>query len=216
MGQSASTSSKEAAPVTATVFGALLVQRARKRLAAQAAQRHDPSVQPAEQVGVWTGAEWAESLGLAQIVAAALKLPRPPEQHAYVKGLRKEDCERLLREAKLEGLVDAVWTGVCSLQSQDASTGAALNDKFATEASHEMAYGGLEMFYGGIEGLIGPPMMLGGSLRLSMKAEHCEQDDSKAPFETSNGAKGATSINEWEFVNEPRLPRDKVEERVTR
>eukprot|EP00966_Prymnesium_polylepis_P284316 6568088-Prymnesium_polylepis.2 len=137
----------------ATVFGAKLVQRARKRLAEHAAKREDPSQAPPEAAGVWTAAEWSESLGLTQVVAAALKLPSPPEQHAYVKGLTKDHLKELLREAQLEGLLDAVWQGVCSLHSQDASTGAALNDKFATEASYEMAYGGLEMFYGGIEGL---------------------------------------------------------------
>ena len=30
-----------------------------------------------------------------------------------------------------------------------STAGAALNDKFATEANFEMAYGGLELFYGG-------------------------------------------------------------------
>ena len=47
-------------------------------------------------------------------------------------------------------------------------------------------------------------MMLGGSIRLLMKSEHCERKDSKTPFNASNGAKGASAKNEWEFVNEPR------------
>jgi NLR family CARD domain-containing protein 3 len=46
--------------------------------------------------------------------------------------------------------------------------------------------------------------MLHGSLRASMKAEHCEREDSTEPFDTTNGAKGATSVKEWEFVNEPK------------
>ena len=42
---------------------------------------------------------------------------------------------------------------------------ASLNDKFSTEATFEMAYGGLDLFFGGIEGLLGPPIMREGRCR---------------------------------------------------
>ena len=55
----------------------------------------------------------------------------------------------------------------------------------------------------GLEGLIGSPMMIDGSLLNTMKAEHCDQADAMEPFNTSNGIEGVTSKMEWEFVVQP-------------
>ena len=55
----------------------------------------------------------------------------------------------------------------------------------------------------GLEGIIGGPLMVEGSLLKAMEAEHCGKEDSKQPFDTSNGIKGVTSATEWEFVVEP-------------
>jgi hypothetical protein len=132
--------------------------RLAKRLAEMAESRSDPAPHEGaeDEAGVWTAMEWVESLMLHTVVAGALSLPRPVQQYEYVKNLEEAEVRRLMSEAKLEGLADAVWEGVCSLQSQGAATGAALNDKFASESTFEMAYGGLELFYGGIEGLSAP------------------------------------------------------------
>ena len=67
----------------------------------------------------------------------------------------------------------------------------------------EMGFGGLEQFYAGLEGLIGAPKMLDGSLLKAMEAEHCQRPDHDKPFSTSNGIEGATSALEWEFVVAP-------------
>ena len=45
--------------------------------------------------------------------------------------------------------------------------------------------------------------MADGSLLKAMEAEHCSRNDSKQPFDTSNGMKGVTSAAEWEFVIKP-------------
>ena len=65
-----------------------------------------------------------------------------------------------------------------------------------------MSYGGLEVFYQGLEGLIGPPILIRGSLMASMKRDHTEMPDAKVKFTTSNGCT-STSVVEWEFVVEP-------------
>ena len=75
--------------------------------------------------------------------------------------------------------------------------------KFETEGSYQMAFGSLSTFFGGLEGLIGPPKMIEGSLRQAMRFDHCRSNDSAVPFKTSNGMEGVTSEKEWEFVTTP-------------
>ena len=38
-----------------------------------------------------------------------------------------------------------------------------------------MTFGTLDTFYGGLDGLIGPPRLVGGSIRESMAQEHTGQ-----------------------------------------
>ena len=124
-------------------------------------QRQDVSAAAkaaAERAGssTWTAGKWVASLGLHDIIAAALCPADIDEQYEWVCKLDRADVVRLLTEARLEGLVEAVVGGMEGLSSQAAATGADLNAKFATEAKFEMKYGSLSLFYGGLESLIGP------------------------------------------------------------
>jgi hypothetical protein len=65
------------------------------------------------------------------------------------------------------------------------------------------AFGGLQTFHDGLEGLIGPPVLLNGSVRDAMAHEHVSSPDSHASFSTSNGIEGATPATEWAFVVQP-------------
>ena len=65
----------------------------------------------------------------------------------------------------------------------------------------------------GLEGIIGGPLMVEGSLLKAMEAEHCTSEDSKQPFDTSNGITGVTSATEWEFVVEPNAAPEHYAER---
>ena len=55
--------------------------------------------------------------------------------------------------------------------------------------------------------------MVEGSLLKAMEAEHCTSEDSKQPFDTSNGITGVTSATEWEFVVEPNAAPEHYAER---
>ena len=68
----------------------------------------------------------------------------------------------------------------------------------------EMAFGSLDLFFGGLEGVIGPPQMIDGSLHKAMKAEHTTYKDSNKEFKSANGVT-TTSAIEWEIVAEPDL-----------
>ena len=105
--------------------------------------------------------------------------------------------------AQLSGLTAPIWAAADQLRSMKATTGAALSAKFANEGSYQMAFGSLSTFFSGLEGLIGPPKMIEGSLMQAMRFEHCRQNDSAVPFNTSNGMEGVTSEKEWEFVTNP-------------
>ena len=119
------------------------------------------------------------------------------------------ELSRRLAAAQLGGLTAHIWAAAEELRGQKATTGAALSQKFANEGgTFQMAFGSLSTFFGGLEGQIGPPKMIDGSLKEGMRSEHCEQPDSQLAFKTSNGFEGVTSELEWEFVTEPK--EDKV------
>ena len=71
---------------------------------------------------------------------------------------------------------------------------------------YEMAFGSLDLFYGGLEGLIGPPQMVNGSIHKAMEADHCAHKDAKITFTSSNGV-STTSETEWEIVFNPAMDR---------
>ena len=116
-----------------------------------------------------------------------------------------DEIEAKLRAGRLvERVAGVLSTGAAELKTAQAATGAELNKKFAADAfKGEMGFGGTAEFYGGLEGIIGSPTFLEGSLLKSLEREHCSLKDAKLPFESSNGIKGTTSAEEWEFVFKP-------------
>ena len=136
--------------------------------------------------------------------AAAGSAEQRPSAYAHAKGLTREDVTaRLKSDDVIDALIDAVCHGLTDLQTQVAATGADLNVKFHLEGGqYEMAFGSLDQFYGGLEGLIGPPQMIHGSITMAMEADHCQHQDSTVAFQSSNGA-STTAAQEWEIVYDP-------------
>ena len=137
--------------------------------------------------------------------------------------LSDDELRKRLASAGLSGLAPALAQGLAKLRQQKAATGVALSAKFAAEGDAykgEMGFASLDGFFGGLESLVGPPLMIGGSLMKQMEHEHSRAPDAQQPFNTSNGVVGACSADEWSFVvahdaqrrRRPRL--DAVEDRV--
>ena len=55
----------------------------------------------------------------------------------------------------------------------------------------------------GLEGLIGPPLLIGGSIMASLRHEHTAAPDASDMFWSSNGMQTTSSI-EWEVVLSPK------------
>ena len=133
--------------------------------------------------GGWTVEKWIDSLQIHKMVADVLA----PEievgdgrDFEHAKQLTREEVQRRLSAVKLDGLTDAICEGIEVLQEQDASSGADLNHKFHMDGSgFEMSFGSLDLFFGGLEGIIGPPQMINGSLLESMRHEHTAEKDSQ-------------------------------------
>ena len=163
-------------------------------------QRTSPSHVKGNDDG-WQTAAFIQSLNVSDHIAAALK---PPQigHFAFCKALSREDLERRMREARLEGLTELVWDGLCGLSKQEAATGDELSAKFRMESGREMSLGTLEHFFNGLEALIGPPLMVEGSLLLQMKREHHDPRDAQQLYTSTNGV-STYPPDEWEFVCEP-------------
>ena len=161
--------------------------------------------------GGWTMEKWIQSLQVHKLVAEALADGVDESGHFdQARGLTREEVARRLGAAKLEGLSEVVLEGVDMLQEQEAATGAELNHKFHVDgAGFEMSFGSLELFFGGLEGIIGPPRLIKGSLIEAMRQEHTLEKDSQVSFKSSNGV-STTSETEWEFVHEPDMTEQKV------
>jgi hypothetical protein len=131
----------------------------------------------------WNIELWAESLGFHRSVSHALQPPPGTGPFEYLRSLSSEVLQQKLEENGLGGLHACVWKGVCGLREQEASTGSRLNAKFASDDSvFEMTFGTLELFFGGLEKLIGPPLLLGGTLLGAMRREHVDSADSEETF----------------------------------
>lgn len=166
---------------------------------AKDAQVHVSSEDEAD--GKWTVTRWLRSLELHAVATAALAIATDDPFVHVSRHLTEADLRGRLEAHGLIGLAPCIWAGVESLRSQSAATGAALNDKFATNGgAFVMAFGSLDKFYGGLTGLVGPPTMFRRSLLAQMAREHTMQADSRMPFDTSNGMKHVTSELEYEFV----------------
>ena len=165
-------------------------------------------------VNQWSVSGWLSSLGLHAQIAAALRPPgsREHDQFQYTRGLERDDVVRLLRAAKLEGLAPTIWKHVAALKEQKAATGAALSAKFKEDAAYQLQFGGLRHYFGGLDALIGPPLMIDGSLEKAMEVEHCGKDDSQTPFTSSNQV-DTCSRDEWEFVRAPDMNKNYAERR---
>ena len=133
----------------------------------------------------WSVASFMRSIGLDEVIGAALQ-PPARGQFAYMRSLERGTLLELLARARLEGLCDAIWAGLLRLRQQEEATGAELSAKFAM-TSHTLALGELPYFFGGLEALIGPPLMVDGSLEKSMLLEHDDPRDRDVEFLSSNG-----------------------------
>ena len=155
-----------------------------------------PPIKPAVEAAVedaddaWSVASFMRSIGLDEVIAAALQ-PPTRGQFGYMRSLERGTLLELLARARLEGLCDVIWAGVLRLRQQEEATGAELSAKFAM-SSHTLALGELRSFFGGLEALIGPPLMVDGSLEKSMRLEHNDPRDRDVEFESSNGARPAS------------------------
>eukprot|EP00966_Prymnesium_polylepis_P308749 7134691-Prymnesium_polylepis.1 len=125
----------------------------------------------------WTADSWLRSLQLSAVIADALRLGDADAFDQACK-LQKGVLEARLAEARLSGLTDPIWAGLCSLRNQCASTGRALDARFREDKVQPLAYGSLDKYFGGLERLLGPPRMYEGCLRKQMSREHCNEADS--------------------------------------
>ena len=103
---------------------------AHRSLIERAVSRMDGHVEPDS---VWSVGGWLRSLDLARVVAKALQPPLGDEPFAFMQKLTREQLSARLNEEVLEELTAHIWAGAQELQSQAASTGAALSSKFASE-----------------------------------------------------------------------------------
>lgn len=142
----------------------------------------------------------------------ALGLLAAEGQVAHLESLSIDALEADLSAAGLQGLCD-VLAETLGLQQPAVQTAAELNEKFQLEALYPFSFGNVQTFFGGITALVGPPLLIGGSLLKSMGYEHCQGPDSTGPdsslsehekFEqdkfTSKNGVTTTSAVEWEFV----------------
>lgn len=151
---------------------------------------------------VWSVDGWLQSLSLHLIVGAALQ-PDGGGSVDFVRGLSRDHIVTRLRADDIEGqLAAAIDAGVKALRQQEVVTAAELNSKFASEAGFEMSFGQIALFFDGLEGLIGPPLLVEGSLHKSMEREHTACDDADTCFTSSNGMTTSSRV-EWEVVVSP-------------
>ena len=162
-----------------------------------------PLPETASDEDAWSVAGWLNSLSLHSVVSTALQPNGDAATIDFVCGLSREQIAARLHAADVEGqLATVIHEGVGTLLQQGAATGAELNSKFASEAGFEMAFGPRGLFFTGLEGLIGPPLLVQGSLGLSMEREHTACDDVDLTFTSSNGVTTSTRL-EWEVVVAP-------------
>lgn len=155
--------------------------------------------------GEWNVRSWATSLDLASDVERALQSALPSADH--FKFLCKPEftwacLSHLLDAAQLAGHAQTIWTGINELRTNAAATGAELNEKFAQSGAFEMDFGSLDRFFGGLESLLGPPVLLQGSIKRAMEHNHCSLPDHDVSFSSSNNLTSTPQL-EWEFVASP-------------
>ena len=181
-----------------------LLRRAKRRVMGEPEPIEAAAEAEVEEDRGWSTREWVKAMRLHEQVAHALLAPivqhKPSglAQHAYCKGLTRDELRQLLDEG--DGLLDAIeetlWGAIAQLQASAVSSGAELSSKFADEADFALQYGGLDVFYAGLDGILGAPSM---HVIEGMEREHVHCADSDLIFTTSNGMR-TTSRDEFEFV----------------
>ena len=182
-----------------------------RKLAEEMRSSHDVTMRQLE-AEQWTAAKWLDATGITKPLATSLL------GHAIVRGNGNNDLAEMrklgsvtddhkLREtlvervfAGIDSIVDLLMPQLRELSSSEAATGADLHEKFASAENFTLRYGGLSTFFGGLEAKIGPP---DPQVYKAMVAEHCERDDSREPFMTTNYGMTTTSETEWKFVAAP-------------
>jgi hypothetical protein len=190
---------------------------------AKQAAKAAPNKWSADKTGdQWSTHAWLDNLHTNDMVAdtllAPLRAAAPPAQSpskskaadpgldpdlelAFIRCLGKAGSREQVHSlvAKLlPRLTDALWKGLQELAGAKAATSTELHSKFVDEeGTFALAYGGLSKFYQGLEGVVGPPQP---NLMEAMGREHCEQPDSREPFEVTNYGTTTTSELEWWFV----------------
>jgi hypothetical protein len=136
--------------------------------------------------GAWKVRSWSQSLPVSKWLLPKLGLPaNANEAAAFVQRVTKDELRARLRGAGLHGHLESLWCAVEQLRTQPAMTGEELSAKFIDEGE---AYKGamdmapLSAFFHGLEQLVGPPRIVGGSLRTAMEREHCQAPDSNERF----------------------------------
>ena len=89
-------------------------------------------------------------------------------------------------------MIEAAWTSAYALSK----------GKFKQESTLDMELGPSSHFRSDLHSLIGPPMLMDGSIIEQMKHEHCSSSDSTLEFTCSRGV-STTSRDEWEVAWSP-------------
>jgi len=153
----------------------------------------------------WSIKGWLRSLDLEAAIGEALSSgSQSSTELERMHSISFAELKERLEAAHLRGHAPAIWEHLQVLRNQAASTGSELNQKFQAEANFTLAYGALDTFFLGLEGTVGPPLVLSGSLLRSMEVEHCDAKDSAAPFTSSNGLTTCSKV-EYELVTCPKL-----------
>jgi hypothetical protein len=146
------------------------------------------AIEPQRHVGggAWKASGWSQSLPVSKWLLPKLGLPaNANEAAAFIQRVTKDELRARLRGAGLHGHLESLWCAVEQLRTQPAMTGEELSVKFIDEGE---AYKGamdmapLSAFFHGLEQLVGPPRIVGGSLRTAMEHEHCQAPDSNECF----------------------------------
>jgi hypothetical protein len=129
---------------------------------------------------------WSKSLPMSKWLLPKLDLPSDADAAAaFVKGVTKEELRTRLQAVRLQGHLEGLWRAIEQLRMQPALTGEELSAKFTDEGEAykgTMDMGPVSVFFRGLESLIGPPRIVGGSLRTAMEHEHCRAPDSNERF----------------------------------
>lgn len=109
----------------------------------------------------WRLVSWLLGAQIHHVVAAAIKVPLAEQGMGdsegatlgFIRSLRsRSDLGKLLRRSAVtEGIIDAVWKEVETMQAAGAATSAEMQSKFS--GAIELSYAKIDKFFGGVEGV---------------------------------------------------------------